>query len=106
MLARGWAVLLVDTPGLNEVDGAQREAMAHEAAARADLVLHELRSADGDALVFSHGHFLRVLAARWLDLQPSEGRLFALDPATLSILGYEREQAVLTTWNQPVVSDA
>jgi probable phosphoglycerate mutase len=74
--------------------------------ARADLVLHEIRSAEGDVLVFSHGHFLRALAARWLGLQPSEGRLFALDPATLSILGYEREQPVLSTWNQRVVSDS
>jgi len=73
--------------------------------ARADLVLHEIRGADGDVVVFSHGHILRVLAARWLDLQPSEGSLFALDTATLSILGYEREQPVLSTWNQPVVSD-
>ena len=73
--------------------------------ARADLVLQEVRSADGDVLVFSHGHVLRVIAARWLDAQPSGGRLFALDPATLSILGYEREQPVLSTWNQPVVSE-
>lgn len=73
--------------------------------ARADLVLHEVRSTEGDVLVFSHGHFLRAFAARWLDLQPSEGRLIALDPATLSVLGFEREQPVLRTWNQPVVSD-
>jgi len=68
-------------------------------------VLHEVRAAEGDVVIFSHGHFLRVFAARWLDLQPSEGRLFALDPATLSILGHEREQAVLSTWNEPVVSE-
>jgi broad specificity phosphatase PhoE len=72
--------------------------------ARADEVLEELRAASGDALVFSHGHFLRVLAARWLGLAPSDGRLFALDPATLSALGYEREQPVLRIWNEPVVS--
>jgi hypothetical protein len=46
------------------------------------------------------------LASRWLDLQPGEGRLFALDPGTLSVLGHEREQAVLQIWNQPVVSAA
>jgi probable phosphoglycerate mutase len=46
-----------------------------------------------------------VLASRWLGLQPSEGRLFALDPATLSVLGYEREQTVLSTWNQRVISE-
>jgi broad specificity phosphatase PhoE len=73
--------------------------------ARADRVLDEVRAASGDTLLFSHGHFLRVLAARWLDLVPSEGRLFALDPATLSVLGHEREQPVLQTWNQPVVSN-
>jgi broad specificity phosphatase PhoE len=73
--------------------------------ARADLVLQDVRAAAGDVLIFSHGHFLRALAARWLGLEPSEGRLFALDPATLSVLGYEREQPVLRIWNQPVVSD-
>jgi broad specificity phosphatase PhoE len=72
--------------------------------ARADDVLQELRAVSGDALVFSHGHFLRVLAARWLGLGPREGRLFALDPARLSALGYEREQPVLRIWNEPVVS--
>ena len=73
--------------------------------ARADRILHEVRAATGDTLIFSHGHFLRVLAARWLETPPSEGRLFAFDPATLSILGHEREQPVLRIWNQPVVPD-
>lgn len=72
---------------------------AAEIGARADRVIDELRSIDGDAVVFAHGHFLRVLAARWLGLEPSDGRLFALDPATISILGYERETPVIRVWN-------
>ncbi len=54
---------------------------------------------EGDAVVFAHGHLLRVLAARWLGLEPAAGRLFALDVATISVLGSERETAVLRSWN-------
>lgn len=73
-----------------------------EVAARVDRVIAELRNVEGDALVFAHGHVLRVLAARWLGLESQAGALFALDPATLSTLGYERETAVIRLWNQPV----
>jgi probable phosphoglycerate mutase len=58
------------------------------------------RAADGDVLVFAHGHLLRVLAARWLDLAPSAGGLFALGTATISVLGWDRETAVIETWNE------
>jgi broad specificity phosphatase PhoE len=67
--------------------------------ARADRVLDELRKLDGDALVFAHGHVLRVLTARWLGLGPESGALFWLDTATLSVLGYERETRVMRVWN-------
>lgn len=66
---------------------------------RADRVLEEIRAVEGDVLIFAHGHLLRILAARWLELQPADGRLFALDSATLSTLGYEREQPAMRLWN-------
>jgi broad specificity phosphatase PhoE len=72
--------------------------------ARADRVLVEIRALDGDVLVFSHGHLLRILTARWLGLEPRAGALFALDAATLSTLGYERETSVINEWNLPVRS--
>jgi broad specificity phosphatase PhoE len=71
-----------------------------QVAARADRVVARVRAADGDALVFAHGHLLRVLAARWLDLPPADGRLFDLDTAAVSVLGYEREQPVIVRWNE------
>lgn len=73
-----------------------------EVAARVDRVIAELRDVQGDALLFAHGHVLRVLTARWLGLEPQAGALFALDPATISVLGNERETAVMRLWNQPV----
>jgi probable phosphoglycerate mutase len=69
---------------------------------RADRVVEEIRAAGVDTLVFGHGHQLRVLAARWLGLEPAEGRLFALDTGTLSALGYERETPVIRRWNEPL----
>ncbi|HEX8026360.1 MAG TPA: histidine phosphatase family protein [Candidatus Limnocylindrales bacterium] len=74
-----------------------------EVAARADRVIARVRAADGDVLLFAHGHVLRVLAARWLDLPPVDGRLFALSTATVSVLGWEREQPVLLRWNEACV---
>jgi len=70
--------------------------------ARADRVVTELLTVDGDVLVFSHGHFLRVLTARWLELAAADGRLFALDSGTLCTLGFERDQRVIRSWNVPI----
>jgi broad specificity phosphatase PhoE len=79
--------------------GAKNGETPEQVAARAERVIAEVRGVDGDVLIFGHGHLLRVLTARWLGLGPVEGRLFALDPATTSILGYERETPVIRSWN-------
>jgi probable phosphoglycerate mutase len=69
--------------------------------ARADRVIARLRGVGADVLVFSSGHFLRVLAARWLGLDAGLGRCFYLGTAALSVLGYEHglEDPVLRLWN-------
>jgi broad specificity phosphatase PhoE len=81
-------------------DGVPDGEMPAQVGERVDRVIAELRSAAGDVAVFAHGHVLRVLAARWLGLEAEAGRLFALDPATISALGYEREIPVLRLWNE------
>ena len=83
-------------------DGVPDGETVEQVGERVDRVLDDLRPLDGDALLFAHGHVLRVLTARWLELDPDAGRLFALDPATISALGNERETAVIKLWNQPV----
>lgn len=69
--------------------------------ARADRVVSRVRAVDGNVLLFSSGHFLRVLTARWLALEPSAGGHFLLSTASLSILGYEHNltEPVIRLWN-------
>jgi probable phosphoglycerate mutase len=71
-----------------------------EVGARADRVVAEASAAAGDVALFAHGHVLRVLAARWLGLDPGAGALLALDPATIGVLGHERETRVVRLWNE------
>ena len=83
-------------------DGCPGGETAADVGRRVDRVIGELEGLDGDAVVFAHGHVLRVLAARWLRLDPESGTLLKLDTGTLSALGWERETRVVTLWNAPV----
>jgi broad specificity phosphatase PhoE len=63
--------------------------------------VERVRNVPGNVLLFSSGHFLRVLAARWLGLDAGAGRFFTLDTASLSILGYEHDrlEPAIRLWN-------
>ena len=92
----GWTVWSGAVP-----DGETTAAAGH----RVDRVLDRARAAlsDGPVIVFAHGHILRVLAARWLGLPASEGRLFALSTATVSVLDTEHDSPVIRRWNMPAM---
>ncbi len=66
---------------------------------RLDRVVARARAVDGPTLAFGHGHALRALAARWLELPVTEGRHFQLDTATVSVLGWEHEWPAMRRWN-------
>ena len=72
--------------------------------ARTDKViarsLAEIGDDGGSVALFAHGHVLRILTSRWLDLPPTDGRLFALGTGSVSVLGFEREQHVIQSWNR------
>ena len=88
----GWQLFRDGCPGGESLD---------EVGARADRVVSRVRASQGDVLLFSSGHFLRVLAARWLGLEPAAGRFFLLSTASLSALGYEHDlsQPVIQLWD-------
>jgi broad specificity phosphatase PhoE len=75
-------------------DGCPNGELPTDVGIRADRVLSRIREVDGNVLVFSSGHFLRVLMARWLGLEPSGGRYFKLGTATLSVIGYDHNNRV------------
>jgi probable phosphoglycerate mutase len=82
-------------------DGPRDGEAARDVRARVDRVIARVRARDGDSLAFAHGHVLRALTARWLGLPVRDGRLFELATATISVLGWEREQATIERWNVP-----
>lgn len=79
---------------------AEAETLA-SVAGRVDGVLADIRALGTGAtvLVFAHAHLLRILGARWCGLHPSAGQHLVLDPASTSVLGYERESPVIERWN-------
>ena len=86
----GWTVWTHPSPGGES---------AAEVSARLDRVVTRCHEASGDVLLVGHGHALRALAARWLGLPVTDGRLLKLDTGTVSVLGHERESAAVIRWN-------
>jgi probable phosphoglycerate mutase len=80
-------------------DGVPGGEGAADVGRRVDRVIARARQAEGDTLCVAHGHVLRVLAARWLDLPAVAGRLLSLSTGTLSTLGWEHDSAVVSHWN-------
>jgi broad specificity phosphatase PhoE len=86
-------------------DGCPGGERAAQVGARADRVIAELGEAQpggrrqGPVAIFSHGHMLRVLGARWIELDPHEGARLGLAAGAISILGHERATAILASWN-------
>jgi len=82
-------------------DGCPNGESPRDVGARADRIVSRVRAFKGDVLIFSSGHFLRVLAARWLGLEPFAGKFFMLDTASLSALSYEHDLSspAIRFWN-------
>jgi broad specificity phosphatase PhoE len=86
----GWSLWKDGVPGGESIE---------QVAARAQAVIDRVLTGSGDALLFAHGHILRILLSRWLGLPPQDGRLFALGTASASTLGYEHQTRVITHLN-------
>jgi len=95
----GWTIWTGDPPGGET---------AEQVAARADRVLRRVRAEldGGDVIMVGHGHFLRLLTARWLELPPSAGQRYFLDTGTLCLLGFEHDHAAMLRWNVPAEAAA
>lgn len=81
------------------LDGAPNGETAEQVGKRADLLIKKWSEEKKNVLLFSHAHFLRTLAARWVGLPPADGRLFGLTVASISVLGLERNQRIIESWN-------
>jgi broad specificity phosphatase PhoE len=86
----GWSVWSDGAPGGETVE---------QVGERADRVIERALAAGGDVAAFAHGHLLRVLAARWIELPATYGGHLALDTGSVSELGFERERRAIWLWN-------
>jgi probable phosphoglycerate mutase len=94
------AGIRVERPGWDLwTDGSPGGEPLADAAARADPIIERAENAGGDVALFGHGHFLRIVGARWLGLPPETAASLALSTAALCDLGYERERRVVWLWN-------
>lgn len=89
----GWSIWNTDVPQGESMD---------QVAARATRLIETASAANGNVVLFGHGHILRIVAACWLGLEPRAARLFALDPGGIGILGYEHGTRVMRAWNRAV----
>jgi probable phosphoglycerate mutase len=78
----------------------ERGESVSDVAARADRVIERIDAINGPVVLFAHAHVLRILGARWCGFPAEGGRRFTLDPASISVLGYERETKVVVCWNR------
>jgi broad specificity phosphatase PhoE len=85
-----WSLFRDGVPGGETLD---------QVSARAHAVIENVQDSPGDVALFAHGHILRILAASWLELPPAAARYFALGTATISILGHEHTDRVISQWN-------
>src|SRR5262245_5344718 len=84
-------------------DGAPGGESPEQIESRIDRVIKRVRGTDGNVALFSHGHLLRALAARWIGLRASDGSRVLLDTATLCVLSYYRDIPAIRRWNVPLV---
>jgi len=87
----GWNLFLDGVPGGETIE---------QVAARADRFVALVRGIEGDVAAFSSGHIIRMIAARWLGLEPPQARLFYSGTASMSVLAYEHGQPVVKLWNE------
>jgi broad specificity phosphatase PhoE len=87
----GWSIWTGSVPGGETIE---------QVGQRAEQVIKQALTVDGEVALFAHAHILRILTACWLGLPPDAGRLFALSTASVSVLGHERETRIISVWNQ------
>ena len=84
-------------------DGSPGGETPEQVESRIDRVITRVRAVEGHVALFSHGHLLRALAARWIGLRASDGSRYLLDTATLCVMSYYRSIPAIKRWNVPIV---